>query len=135
MGCIRLAEIFSIIPFANSRIFVSEGSANLITKYIMGPHPRYGLGSSLIGDLYIDMSYYGVLLLLPFGFMISYIEFKSVAGNSLYLLTLYLNFCAWNAVYMNRSSLFPNIQSLAWIFLFIVILNVMFGIVQPRRTS
>ncbi len=135
MGRLRLAELISIVPFFNRYLFVSKGSPLLITEYIMGPYPRYGLGSSLIGDLYIDMSYYGVLLLLPFGFMISYIEFKSIARNSLYLFTLYLNFCGWGAVYMNRSSLFTNIQSLVWSVLFVIVINVLFGIVQNRGNA
>lgn len=82
-----------------------ETSGDIITNIYFGSDPSWGLGTSIIADIYISFGAIGVcIIFLIFGYFVKYLEFVTfVKFKSLYLLAL--SFCCYSALlYMCRSS-------------------------------
>lgn len=95
----------SSILFKNDEMYA--GSANFVTRVIQGPSPKYGEGTSVVAELYIDFGPYGVVIgLLLFGSFVRVMEAELISGGQRFSLlwVASMSFFA-NSIYLARSSL------------------------------
>jgi len=130
-GSLLAYKFVSIVPFVN-RYVNSTTSAQIITNYLFPVNPgKHGAGSSVLGDLFLEFSYYGVLVMALWGALVGYIESKSVKKNAFYSIFFYLTICGY-AVYLNRSYLLVEIQPFVWAGVGIYVLNKLFRLNRPN---
>lgn len=116
------ANFFSMVPYGQSFALKVLGipkkdfSSTHLTTYIEfgeGGPDAFGLGTNLIGDIYLSFGMIGVLVLMfLFGKMIRTIYEKSRNRYSYYQI-LYMIFIVLS-VYYTRASLFSPMQMVAW---------------------
>lgn len=85
-----------------------KNSAEIITEMYFGPYPpswSWGLGSSVIADIYISFGSIGCcIIFLLFGYFFKYMEYIAfVRPSSIYLLTLSF-LCFSSTIFISRSS-------------------------------
>ena len=118
-----LMNILSAVPkgqyiFLQITGWVSDdiSSAGLITKQFFDNNPnmdRIGLGTNLIGDIYISFGLFGVIVLMYLlGVFVSYSYMRAQRGDALFLLVYCILFA--ESIMMTRSSYLGVIRPLAW---------------------
>ena len=119
-----LMNILSVIPFAQ-RVFLSISgwssddisSGGLITRAFFEENPdmeRIGLGTNMVGDIYIAFGLIGVIVLMYYlGVFISYSYRRAQNGNSKYLLIYTILFA--ESIIMSRSPYLGTLRPLTWI--------------------
>lgn len=119
-GLSMLACILSPIPFAQG-IFVNLtgipsyflDSANFHTFLEFGAKAPLGLGTNIVGDVYLAFGLIGVIILFQFlGKFIVYIRGKMYDGN--YLYTIVYLVIASDAIYMCRGAYLDASKSILW---------------------
>ena len=118
------SNFFSVIPYGQSFALNVIGirpedfaTTNLNTSLVFSKNDpdRFGLGTNLIGDIYVSFGSIGVLLLMfLLGRVIRYTYNRSIQGPS-YFQMLYVIFIVLS-IYYPRASLFCPLQSAAWSF-------------------
>lgn len=116
-----LGSILSVIPMAQS-FFVSLtgmpdyalGSAAYFTYERLGANPSLGLGTNIVGDVFIGGGFLTVIILFYF---LGYFITKSlnkiyIKGNWIWYI-FYLSMVT-NGVYICRSSIFTFVRSFVW---------------------
>ena len=114
--------LIGIIPFLASFITKGDmtqyGSAELLTnitnvKYSIPEEARIGLGTTIIGDIYLSFGLIGVILLMLFlGYFINKLILKSVY-NDYYSLLMYSSMAA-NSIFIVRASYTHPIRFMVW---------------------
>jgi len=101
-----------------------NSSSAFISYLIQGDNPRYGDGTSVIADLYLDFGLFGVIIVLfLFGTFIGKNEFKFFSGyqrNSISWVAL-LIFFSFSA-YLARSGLFLQLGKIITVY-FVIYIN------------
>lgn len=127
-GYFQLKQLFSVIPGGSSAILKLkgsdmryDGSSAFITYLIQGNVRRYGDGTSINADLYLDFGSIGILLgLFLFGVFIRAGETALYYGiNNKFLGVAILVYFS-TSIYMGRSSLLFNLKSIVMIFIIIM---------------
>jgi len=122
LGRFQLNQVISVIPFISSIIpdLDSEvkyrGTSSFITWIIQGDDPWSGTGTTMIADLYIDFSIFGVVVgMFLFGIFVLYSEKKMLSNSyeSPYLQILILLYFS-NSIYISRSSILFILKMVAW---------------------
>lgn len=138
-GTTMLGNILSVIPFAQSIFIHLTGlsqfdisSAGLVTLQFFSPRDPdlFGLGTNVIGDLYVSFGLFGVVVFMFLGGMVirkiyGKISFK---GEGLYFLVYALIFM--DAIYITRSSYFTCLRSIFWCLAIYLIFNKFFPLKQ-----
>lgn len=123
-GKTYLIGIFGVIPFASGYVVKAFdidqqylGSSNYFTYLGQGLHPTYGEGSEILGDIYINFSIYGVLIVMfLFGLMSGKFYSKAKQFEMVYILLYAVLLIA--AIRLSRASLFELYKDFFYIVLF-----------------
>ena len=120
-----LMGVLSIIPFAQKIYLLLTGnplssisSGVLVTDlyYETSNDDRVGLGTNIIGDIYLAYGMLGVLFLMfIFGKFVSYIYRKASKGINLYIFLYGSIFM--DAIYYPRSTILTSARAFVWLFI------------------
>lgn len=119
LGESYIQNLFVFIPFAGdffTQLFVGVTAREVNTGYIltMWNNADYGLGTNLIGDLYMNFAEYGVIIgMTLLGVLVSKCE-KCITINQTFI---YIALVA-NSFYLPRASIFAWLD--LWAFLWII---------------
>lgn len=142
-GRTLLMSILSVIPFAQS-IFLSVtgwrtsdiSSANLVTDlyYDYTNEKSIGLGTNVVGDIYVSFGLIGVIIMMYLlGHILVILYKKSSQGNNFAILLYGLIFM--DAIYYPRSTIFTSLRPLAWVFVIYMIFRVSRASSVKKRES
>lgn len=123
-GVSELGYILAVIPFAQSMvisIFDLEPhllrSEAMTTYWLFGKDAPVGLGTNIVGDVYLAFGFWGVMLLFYFlGRFVMYSRAKGQMGSWQYFL-IYHVFIS-GAIFMCRGSFFYSLKNIVWTILF-----------------
>lgn len=123
-GLSMISNLLSPIPFAQGlfiKIFGIPphmlGSASFSTYLEFGVNPPLGLGTNIVGDVYLAFGNIGIFIFFfSLGYFIWYIRERMWHGSYMYLL-IYL-ILASDAVYMCRAAFFDALKNILWTLLF-----------------
>lgn len=109
--------------------FAELNTAFIATLYVFGPYPSHSLGTTSVGDIYIDFGYLGVLgLFLIFGFVVNYVENIVFSEKNISLFVLVVFFVLLSkAIYINRSTITILFREIMQIYLLIRLSLVIVG--------
>jgi len=122
-GRFQIQQILTSVPgvgqFMNRFIddrFQYKGSASFITYLDQGERPSYGLGTSMIADLYIDLGLIGVISFMFFFGITSYLfEQILLSKNVASLILIIFAFVYFSkAIYLGRSTLLLPFKEALW---------------------
>lgn len=110
-GATMFSDIVGVIPFGGSVYMemtnlpdMYKSSSYFFTVLGQGSFFTYGEGSEIIADIYINLGIYGVLIImLCFGYFISYLTFNAHSSRSHNIMIIYLLLII-GAIYINRSN-------------------------------
>lgn len=124
-GKSMLMGLLSIIPFGQRMYLLISGeplssisSAVLVTDlyFDASDDERIGLGTNIIGDVYLAFGLVGVLLLMFFlGAFVSYVYKNALCGSNLYIFIYGILFM--DAIYYPRSTFLTSARALVWLYL------------------
>lgn len=113
-GVFQAVQILGILPGAGILVqrifgidFTEFKSTTLVTHYIFGPFPTHSLGTSAVGDIYLDFGAVGVLILFfIFGYMVRYVEIRIFSKHlaTLFVFVIFFVFLS-KAIYIGRSTI------------------------------
>lgn len=128
-GQSMLAPLLQPIPFFQS--FVSKTfslspevmkSSNIVTNLEFGPDAQFGLGTNMIGDVYLAFGLVGVVVMFCFlGWFVA--QMKSLSFKSLTCSVIYYILVS-NAVFMCRASYLYLFATIIWTVMFLKICSV-----------
>lgn len=135
-GLIQLHQILNIIPGAGT-IFKeltglsSEniGSAQILTNYYTIHYAKHnGIGTTVIADIYLDFSIYGVIILLFFlGLFARKLDINSSSSDTI---SLFLWVCTLillsRSIYIGRSNILIIFRDIFIVYIEIIFLNFLF---------
>ncbi len=126
-GRLLMSGFLSGIPFVN-RHLDNTSSARILTDFFVVRNPYgHGIGTTLIGDLYMDLSYYGLLILILLGYLIYQVESLSLSKTAFYSLYFYFSFCS-SSIILPRSSLCSDIRNIFLGFVLLWLLDRLFSL-------
>lgn len=126
-GLTLLPKPFLIIPGAASLVqsllglnSVTANSSGLITTWVLGDNPSFGMGSCSVADIYICFGVLGVVFVFfIWGIFIRYIENGLYVTNKLSPYFVIVAFVVYSQVlYVSRESLLTTLQGIAYPLLF-----------------
>lgn len=126
-GLTLFPKPFLIIPGASSLVqsllglnSVTANSSGVITTWVLGDNPSFGMGSSSIADIYICFGVWGVaFVFLIWGAFIRYIENGLYVTNNFSPYFIIVAFVVYSqALYVSRESLLSTLQGIAYPLLF-----------------
>ena len=123
-GATMMMNVLSVVPFAQSLYLNITGqplstisSANLVTDLHFGTgynEERFGLGTNLVGDVYIAFGLIGVTILFwLFGYVLRCLYLNIGKGKTLALLIYALFFMS--AIYYTRSGYLTPVRDVLWV--------------------
>lgn len=123
-GATLMMNVLSAIPFAQSFYLNITGlplstisSANLVTEAYFNSsvnEERFGLGTNLVGDVYLAFGLIGVLALFWFfGYILRKLYFNIGQGHTIALLIYGLFFMS--AIYYTRSGYLTPVRDVLWV--------------------
>lgn len=126
-GITLLPKPFLIIPGMSSVIqslmglnAVTANSGGLITTWVLGDNPSFGMGSCSIADIYICFGVIGVIIVFfIWGLFIRYIENGLyIIGNTspFFIIVAFVTYS--QALYVSRESLLTTLQGIAYPLIF-----------------
>lgn len=130
-GLFQMQTIYSIVPglsgVINLLLFENDirydGSANFISYLIQGERPKYGDGTSVVADFYLDFGVFGVVMgLFLFGLFVGKNEYKlyqDYQKPTLLWIAILVFFA--QAIYLSRSTIMIEISNIIMIYIFIKI--------------
>ncbi len=92
-GRFKLVSLSSLVPYS-SRLFMGEeteitGSSEALKDTMIGLHRKWGTGTNIITDAYLDFGVFGVVIQLFFlGFMARRITINAIRQGGVYLMLL-----------------------------------------------
>lgn len=137
-GISSLAYILAVIPFAQSIVSNLFGippymmrSEMITTATAISEDSSLGLGTHIVGDVYVSFGLLGVILLFYFlGYVIRYSQRKMQSGIWSGIV-IYLCLLA-NSIFMCRGAYFVSLQSICWVLFFTVIFR---NIYKPQSKN
>ena len=119
-GLSMVSGLLSPIPFAQNIFqalteipYYLLGSASLSTFLTLGDPPAFGLGTNIVGDVYLAFGLIGVLIFFfALGRLIIYSRRRALNGSFIYII-VYLSLAA-DAIYMCRAAYFDALRMIAW---------------------
>lgn len=129
-GRLQLQFILGTIPFGTEfkrllfedNSYKTTGSGNFITWVVLGENPYYGLGTTCVADLYLDLDFLGVLIgMFIFGILIRKSELALFEEQipSLFLQVFSFVYLAFS-LYIPRSMLLFNLKICVFIFIVLI---------------
>lgn len=118
-----VTSLFSLLPgvgffidFFNVPDYLVSGK--LPTYLEFGSNPPFGLGTNMVGEAYLSLGLYGVVIVFSFfGYLVRYLRFK----NSLYAYIAFL-LLVGQAVFIVRSDYLFPLRKIVWgIFIFYIV--------------
>lgn len=128
-GLTMVSSLLSPIPFAQKIFIIITGvpyyflnSASLSTFLELGDPPAFGLGTNIVGDVYLSFGFIGILIcFFALGRFIIYARKRMLDGSYAYLIA-YLSLAS-DAIYMCRASYFDALKIILWTLLFALIMK------------
>ncbi len=123
-GATMMMNVLSAVPFAQSLYLSITGlplsaisSANLVTDLHFGSghnSDRFGLGTNLVGDVYVALGLLGVIIMFWFfGYLLKKLYFNISKGKTLALLVYVLFFMS--SIYYTRSGYLTPVRDIVWV--------------------
>ena len=131
-GLTLVTKPFLIIPGMASLIqnylgldVNSANSGGLITMWVLGDDPSFGLGSCNIADIYICFGVIGVIIaFLLWGYLIRYLEYGLYVLNTSSPIFLIVSFVVYSqSLYVCRESFFTILQGIAYPIIFYYLIS------------
>lgn len=128
-GLTMVSSLLSPIPFAQKIFIIITGvpyyflnSASLSTFLELGDPPAFGLGTNIVGDVYLSFGFIGILIFFfALRRFIIYARKRMLDGSYAYLI-VYLSLAS-DAIYMCRASYFDALKIILWTLLFALIMK------------
>jgi len=126
-GLFKLIGILGIVPFSRGvllpdSITVSDTS-QLVTNYIFGNGPHWQVGTSLVGDSFIDFGFLGVVLIaFVYGYFGAKSQLKANDTRNLKVMVLFLVLLATYLQVPRYSADFP-VRMLMWTWLLLTLIE------------
>lgn len=126
-GVTFLGPVLAIIPFAQS-VFCNIsgipsfalGSASFITYNMFGKDMPFGLGTHIVGDIYMGAGLFGVFaFFFLLGYMVSY-SYKRMEHGSFRWMVVFMILLS-DSVFMCRGTMFEIMRTVLWAQLLIII--------------
>lgn len=128
-GLTMVSSLLAPIPFAQTLFLIITGiphyflsSASLSTFLELGDPPSFGLGTNIVGDVYLAFGFIGILILFfALGRFVIYARKRMLNGSYAYLI-VYLSLAS-DAIFMCRASFLDALKIILWTLLFAWILK------------
>jgi oligosaccharide repeat unit polymerase len=125
-----LSSILSVIPFSQGIIsnvfnipYWQMDSAYFCTYKVLGNNPSLGLGTHVVGDVYLAAGVPGVIILFYLlGVFVTKIKNGAEMRNNAFLYVTYA-FMVSYAVFMCRGSFFGPVRGILWSALILAVMN------------
>lgn len=125
-----VGPILSVVPFAQSAFCslfnipsYQTGSAYFLTCQVLGPKSSLGVGTNIVGDVYLGGGIIGVIVLFyALGYIVSKARQEMIVKGDIVWTILYLVLLS-DSVYMCRSALFGPLKDFVWSLVVIAIIN------------
>ena len=119
-GVSSLSYIVSVVPFAQSvisKVFdipeYEMRSESLVTYWNLGEDSTLGLGTNIVGDVYLSFGLLGVIVLFYFlGRIVVYTRNGAFCGNWISFVVYYVLISG--AIFMCRGSFFYSFKNIIW---------------------
>jgi oligosaccharide repeat unit polymerase len=120
-GKTMLMNILAAVPFLQSFFLYVTGwgtgdisSASYVTDLFFGVNnsDRFGLGTNLVGDIYVSFGLLGVILFMFVGGTLLRVLYNKAKQNLLFLFIYALVFM--DAIYIARSPFFTWVRAVVW---------------------
>lgn len=119
-GLTMISGLLSPIPFAQTLFeelteipYYLLGSAGLSTFLTLGDPPEFGLGTNIVGDVYLAFGFVGILIcFFTLGRLIIYARRRALNGSFIYMI-VYLSLAA-DAIYMCRAAYLDALRMIVW---------------------
>lgn len=133
LGKTMIGPFLGVIPFANGLFHelvsldreskYEINTSTFITHLVLGNYPKWGEGSNLLAEIYLNYSIYGIIII---GFFLG-ILFKKLHNelrelNNIYYIILSLVLIAF-VIYWPRSSLFVVLRPIIWAIVIYIIIS------------
>lgn len=136
-GKLKIKEALGIIPFGRFLFYTPDltmpfdNSSSFLTIYLLGPYSSWGVGSTIVADVYVDFGPSGVVIaLFLLGSVAGYLR-KKVYTQDIYSLAVVFCFFAGLLSLLPRYSYLEVIRGLIWPILFLWIVQKL--LVKRRR--
>ena len=123
-GVSSLGYILAVVPFAQSVVLnvfdlhVDElRSESMTSNWTLGEDRSVGLGTNIVGDVYLSFSLLGVIILFWYlGVLVRYSSYKAKQGSWKYYIVNYVLISG--AIFMCRGSYFYSLKNIVWTLVF-----------------
>ncbi|WP_347068281.1 O-antigen polysaccharide polymerase Wzy [Flavobacterium sp. WV_118_3] len=120
-GTTMISDAIGVIPFGSSIYMGATGlpimystSSYFFTVLGQGNFFTYGEGSEIIADLYINLGFWGsIVLMLFFGYFIGFVTFNANFGEK-HTITLVYLLLITGAIYINRSNFLDPLKMIVY---------------------
>lgn len=128
-GLTMVSSLLAPIPFSQRLFLIITGiphyflsSASLSTFLELGDPPSFGLGTNIVGDVYLAFGFIGILIFFfALGRFVIYARKRMLNGSYAYLI-VYLSLAS-DAIFMCRASFLDALKIILWTLLFAWILK------------
>lgn len=130
-GTSMLMQVLSLIPFLQSIFLIVSGmspdditSAGIVTRLYFEDSPldRIGLGTNIIGDIYVAFGMVGVIVMMfLLGKLMKSLYYQSLQGNAIAVLIYALIFM--DVIYLPRSSVLGSLRPVFWTYMAYLLSN------------
>ena len=125
-----LGPILSVIPFAQGIVSDLSGiptyqlnSAEFCTYQVFGPHAPFGVGTHVVGDVYLATGIVGVVLLFYLlGYFVTKVRNGALANNHHFMYVVYLYMLS-SSVFLCRSSFLGPVKGIVWSSILLYLFN------------
>lgn len=126
-GLFKLIGILGIVPFSRGLLLPDSititDTSQLVTSYIFGNQPHWQVGTSLVGDSFIDFGFLGVVLIpLVYGYFGARFQLKSSQTKNVKVMVLFLFLLATFLQLPRYSADFP-VRMLVWTWLLLTLIE------------
>ena len=128
-GKLKIKEALGIIPYGRYLFYKRDeslpfdNSSTFLTWYILGPNSSWGVGSTIIADLYVDFGSAGVVIgMFLLGLLAAKVRNIAMRGNSIVVIVAFSYF-AGLFVILPRYSFLVIIRGLLWPLVFLFLLK------------
>tara|TARA_B100000767_G_scaffold275215_1_gene311055 strand:- start:1067 stop:2488 length:1422 start_codon:yes stop_codon:yes gene_type:complete len=123
-GLTFVSEIVGVIPFAGSKFKeimnlpeMYKSTSTFFTVLGQGKYYSYGEGSEILGDIWVNFGFYGVLILMfLMGLLISYFNINALYTYKHFFIIFYILLTV-GAIYINRSHFLDPLRLLFYAFI------------------
>lgn len=140
-GVSLLAYILAAVPFSQgivSQVFnipdYAMRSETLTTYWELGDAHGWGLGTNIVGDVYLALGLFGVIFLFyGLGYVVAYSREQMYKGSRIWKVFYYMMIAG--SIFMGRGSIFYSFKNIAWSFVIVRISNAIRLIAKKAHDS